>query len=345
MSTVSVYTSIWGGNSLNGWMVSWVAMRAGEDIAFGRDFTPYTKANQLVQPASLQDYLDSHSSESFTIRSFTPQRIQHLDWVTPKNATWNPDFTQTAEEQSKMPQGQFRREAQLARRITEGFLIEARECYRPAKLGRHNGAEFAQNLVNTEEKAKKSRARSNKKQRDFFRKHFTEYWNPTPATEPKQWVVATDGSYRNQENANVGMYAWVGHDGLYGRGILPRCDNSNIVELAAIFFAIMGAPSEASHIRVLTDSKNSISLINGDHVQPGNYGFIVSLIKQAMADKAITFEWVKGHRGHPLNHAADTLASRYRTGGGEEYLAGVVKRGVRHYAEGLTFAGDNYLFS
>lgn len=345
MSTDSVYTSIWGGDKLNGWMVGWVVMRKGEDIAFGQDFTPYTKAHQLVQPASLQSYLDNHPSEFFIIRSFTPQRIKHLDWVTPKNATWELSFTQTAEEQNRMLPGQFRRDAQLARRITEGFLTEARECYRPARLGRQNGFGFTQNLVNAEEKAKKSRARSNKKQRDFFRKHFAESWNPIPATEPKQWVVATDGSYRNQENADVGMYAWVGHDGLYGRGILPRCDNSNIVELAAIFFAIMGAPNDASHIRVLTDSKNSISLINGDHVQTGNYGFIVSLIKHAMADKAITFEWVKGHRGHPLNHAADTLASRYRTGGGEEYLAGVVKRGVRHYAAGLTFAGDNYLFA
>lgn len=345
MSTVSVYTSIWGGNNLNGWMVSWVVMRNGEDIAFGSDFSPYTNGNESVKPVSLQRYLESQPHESFTIRSFTPQRVQHLDWVTPKNVIWNPYFTQTEEEQNSMSQGQFRRDAQLARRITEGFLTEAKECYRPARLGRHNGSEFAQNLVTAEEKAKRRRQRSNKKQRDFFRKHFTESWNPLPTTEPKQWVVATDGSYRSQENTDVGMYAWVGHDGLYGRGILPRCHDSNIVELAAIFFAIMAAPVDASHIRVLTDSKNSISLIQGDHVQPGNYGFIVSLIKQTMVSKIITFEWVKGHRGHPLNHAADTLASRYRTGGGEEYLAGVVKRGVRHYAESLTFAGDNYLFA
>ena len=341
-SEALVYLAFRGGATMNGWMVSWVVMQDGVDVAFGRDFSYLSEGSERVQPVGLQAYVEAHPSEAFTLLSFKPQGDQHFDWIQPANAHWVDGFPKSGSEHDGSTRPRSRKEVKLAQRIVQGLITEHQDCYRDVRITRDNGVTFAQSRQSDEQKEKKRNQRANKRQRDYFVKHFNESWFPEAASTQKAWVVATDGSYRHKDNPNhVGAYAWVASDGGYGRGELAR-SSSNLVELAGIFFALMSAPSDASEIKILTDSKNSLSLLNNECVQSGVFGCLVSLIRKAMEDKPVTFEWVKAHRGHPLNHAADRVASRYD--GQKDLMEQAVLRGVKNYAKGLNFAGDGYYF-
>lgn len=135
-------------------------------------------------------------------------------------------------------------------------------------------------------------------------------------------TVAADGS--SLGNPGPSGWAWIGPDGAWDAGGWPEGTN-NIGELTAVLQALWateaaGLAGEPLHI--LCDSQYAINCVT--KWMPGwkakgwkksTKGEIKNLrilqqIDAAIQGRAVTFEWVEGHAGHPLNEAADRYANR-----------------------------------
>lgn len=129
-------------------------------------------------------------------------------------------------------------------------------------------------------------------------------------------VVATDGSAINNPNGPAG-WAWFASEANWGAGAFPRASNQ-VAELFAVVAALRAIPREyAVHVR--SDSQFTINVATkwmkgwkakgwrkADGAPPEN----LSLVKEldtALTGRKVTFEWVRGHSGDPMNEIADRL--------------------------------------
>lgn len=123
-------------------------------------------------------------------------------------------------------------------------------------------------------------------------------------------VIATDGS--RSRNGN-GAWAWIDEEGRYQTKAGP-CANSLQAEMFAIALAL-GQASKKRPIHILSDSRAAIRLARlaiAESPVPENSTLATRhafhAIRRAAEGHYVTFEWVKGHNGHPLNDRADRLA-------------------------------------
>lgn len=143
-------------------------------------------------------------------------------------------------------------------------------------------------------------------------------------------TAAVDGS--SLGNPGPAGWAWVISEDCWDAGGWPSGTN-NLGELNAVLellnaTAQAGLPDEDLHI--LADSQYAINVIS--KWSPGwkKRGWVkadkkpiknlelIQEIDRAMQGRTVTFEWVKGHAGHPLNERADdaarSCAEAYRDG-------------------------------
>jgi ribonuclease HI len=134
---------------------------------------------------------------------------------------------------------------------------------------------------------------------------------------PRPLVVATDGSALH--NPGWGGWAWVAEDGTYGSAGHRKATN-NHMELRAVLEALRTI-DPARPLVIQTDSqyvrdiftkwlsvwqRNGMRRRNGEPVLNAD---LIGRIAEARAARApVTFEWVRGHAGHPLNEQANDLA-------------------------------------
>lgn len=139
--------------------------------------------------------------------------------------------------------------------------------------------------------------------------------------------VATDGGC-HPNPGGPGGWAWVGEDGTYGCGSFPSGTN-NIAELMAIKEALLAHPDEP--ITILYDSQYAANAVKdwGPNWRrkgirdKANIDLIFSILDVVdQRSHKITWIWVRGHVGHPMNEAADTLATRMRLVGHESRESG-----------------------
>lgn len=149
-------------------------------------------------------------------------------------------------------------------------------------------------------------------------------------------TVAVDGSYKLTVGDRVVKpmsWAYLATNGLYGLGtsLVPGSvvggheERKLQAELRAIAHAL-AAVAGAHPVTVLCDSRDAINFMllwrDGYDVMPGGYdteraggreSTIGRLARRAReGGDRITMQWVRGHSGHPLNEAADTLAKMAR---------------------------------
>ena len=122
----------------------------------------------------------------------------------------------------------------------------------------------------------------------------------------------TDGSCNNLSANKEGGAAYLIL--LNGKEILRRSKalihtTNNRAEMLAIISAVKRCPIGAD-IVIHTDSKYAIFSFGhrkriSDSVKNSD---LIHLYRKEAAQKKVTFEWVKGHNGHPENERCDELA-------------------------------------
>lgn len=142
-------------------------------------------------------------------------------------------------------------------------------------------------------------------------------------------IAAADGSALG--NPGPAGWAWYIDNNTWKAGGWPVATN-NQGELMAVLSLLQETRSAADKkLTILCDSQYVINSLTqwihnwkkkGWRKSNGKPVLNAELIKEIdkeLADRDVTFEWVRGHTGHPLNEKADDLAravaTAYQTGG------------------------------
>jgi ribonuclease HI len=160
----------------------------------------------------------------------------------------------------------------------------------------------------------------------------------TPKEEPMR--VATDGGC-HPNPGGPGGWAWVAEDGRYGCGSFASGTN-NVAELMAIKEALLAHPDEP--ITIVYDSQYAANCVKdwGPNWRKrgvrdkANLDLVFSILDVVdRRSHPIEWVWVRGHVGHPMNEAADSLATRMRLVGRESREDGDFGKAfpAEHHAE------------
>ena len=122
-----------------------------------------------------------------------------------------------------------------------------------------------------------------------------------------KFEVYTDGSCIGNPGGPGGWAAIVVHDGSQGQlvGGEPKTTN-NRMEITAAIRGIEAAPP-GSAVTVCSDSEYVIKTMTRGWKRKVNND-LWDQLDEAVANRNVTWEWVRGHSGHPLNELADQLA-------------------------------------
>ncbi|MDU2258752.1 MAG: ribonuclease H [Actinomyces sp.] len=143
-------------------------------------------------------------------------------------------------------------------------------------------------------------------------------------------TAAVDGS--SLGNPGPAGWAWVISEDCWDAGGWPSGTN-NLGELNAVL-ELLNATAQAGladeDLHILADSQYAINVISKWSPEWKKRGWVkadkkpiknlelIQEIDRAMQGRTVTFEWVKGHAGHPLNERADdaarSCAEAYRDG-------------------------------
>jgi len=167
-------------------------------------------------------------------------------------------------------------------------------------------------------------------------------------------TVAVDGS--SLGNPGPAGWAWVVDRDCWDAGGWPEGTN-NIGELTALLEALEATAAAGlsdQGLHVLADSQYAINVASKWRIGWKKRGWtkadkkpiknlaLIQRIDRAMEGRIVTFEWVKGHAGHPLNELADDLAracaQTYQEGGTPAPGPGFRARG-KDGADGALTAG------
>lgn len=131
-------------------------------------------------------------------------------------------------------------------------------------------------------------------------------------------VAAADGSALG--NPGPAGWAWVIDEHAWRAGGWPRATN-NQGELMAVIDLLRSTEHRATEpLHVLCDSQYVINAATQWMAGWKRRGWrkadgkpvlnreLLELLDGALSGREVTFEWVKGHAGHPLNEAADERA-------------------------------------
>jgi ribonuclease HI len=115
-------------------------------------------------------------------------------------------------------------------------------------------------------------------------------------------------------------WAWYIDENRWRSGGFAHGTN-NIGELTAVLDLLQQTAADGSALHIICDSTYVINTITkwmagwkrkgwrkGDGKPVQNLE-IIQALDEAMTGRDVTFEWVKGHTGHPLNEAADSRAN------------------------------------
>ena len=130
-------------------------------------------------------------------------------------------------------------------------------------------------------------------------------------------VVAVDGSALG--NPGPAGWAWYVDENCWAAGGWPSSSN-NRGELTALLEPLKATASTNEELHVLADSQYVINSVTKwmsgwkkrgwrkSDKSPVLNADLMQAIDKAITGRKVSFEWVRGHSGHPLNEAADDKA-------------------------------------
>lgn len=136
-------------------------------------------------------------------------------------------------------------------------------------------------------------------------------------------TAAADGSALG--NPGPAGWAWVVDEHQWRAGGWPRATNNQGELMAVLDLLHATAPRANEALHILCDSQYVINSVTqwmpgwkrrGWRKADGKPVLNRELLEQldvALHGRTVTFEWVKGHAGHPLNEAADDRAREAAT--------------------------------
>lgn len=131
-------------------------------------------------------------------------------------------------------------------------------------------------------------------------------------------IAAADGSALG--NPGAAGWAWYINDEQWRSGGWPRATNNQGELMAVLSLLQETSVSPEKKLTIICDSQYVINAVttwlpgwkkNNWRKSNGKPVLNVDLIKaidSEMVGRDVTFEWIRGHTGHPLNEKADTLA-------------------------------------
>ena len=155
-------------------------------------------------------------------------------------------------------------------------------------------------------------------------------------------VVAIDGSALG--NPGPAGWAWYVDENCWAAGGWPNSSN-NRGELTALLELLKATAPTNEELHVLADSQYVINSVtkwiagwkaNGwrkADKKPVVNVDLMQAIDKAITGRKVSFEWVRGHSGHPLNEAADdkarAAATAYQRHGSVESGPGWTRGGIK----------------
>ena len=130
-------------------------------------------------------------------------------------------------------------------------------------------------------------------------------------------VVAVDGSALG--NPGPAGWAWYVDENCWAAGGWPNSSN-NRGELTALLELLKATAPTNEELHVLADSQYVINSVTKwmsgwkkrgwrkSDKSPVLNADLMQAIDEAISGRKVSFEWVRGHSGHPLNEAADDTA-------------------------------------
>jgi ribonuclease HI len=145
---------------------------------------------------------------------------------------------------------------------------------------------------------------------------------PAPAKRGQSRTLFIGSDASGGHEGTICAWAWCtnGKNANYSMGICEFRD-INISEFEGILRAIIeNQDTKFDRIHVYSDSKNAIDFYNRGvvgnevlNITEGNYlADLVTEARQVINRRHVTVEWVRGHRSHRLNTAADVISRHAR---------------------------------
>lgn len=155
-------------------------------------------------------------------------------------------------------------------------------------------------------------------------------------------VVAIDGSALG--NPGPAGWAWYVDENCWAAGGWPNSSN-NRGELTALLELLKATAPTNEELHVLADSQYVINSVTKwmsgwkkrgwrkSDKSPVLNADLMQAIDEAISGRKVSFEWVRGHSGHPLNEAADdkarAAATAYQRHGSVERGPGWTRGGIK----------------
>jgi ribonuclease HI len=135
---------------------------------------------------------------------------------------------------------------------------------------------------------------------------------------PGALVAATDGACAG--NPGPGGWAWFVNETMWAAGGSTDTTN-NVMELQALRELLHATAGDSRAVHVILDSKYVLNCVTvwihnwrrrgwtSSKGEPVANRTLIEQIDELRTGRQVTFEWVRGHAGHPLNSRADAKAA------------------------------------